>query len=220
MNGWKEQAWEYFRDGNYIALGWYHENYTAWAIDRIVEDIKRGQYGNEAEAIDAHTKFFELEVGDVIAVNNVNKGFFGIGVITSDYKYEKYKHPTGHEDRSEHYSHYREVRWLIRDFVWREELTRQNEKYWEPRGTLGVRDTLPGYIRALLSERGIDLAANAVDWIGDSELVGYEGRIREELRLHKWIERDRKFIELVRNKWANIIACMACDLEPFKAFRL
>jgi len=48
----------------------------------------------------------------------------------------------------------------------------------------------------------------------DAELTGYEGREREELRLHKWIERDRTFILKMKKKNKNIKYCEGCRLEP------
>lgn len=218
LSGTKPEAWQRFLSGGYVALGWNHTDYTNWSLERIIADIKAGGYKNETEAIHAHTCFFNVEVGDVVAVNNTLHSLFGIGLITSDYLFEQQMHDTGHADTNEFYSHYRTVEWLVTEEVRSGQLLEDDEVRWRTRGTISVLDGLPPFIIRFLDKKGITLQPTSVDWEGDHELIGYEGKMMEELRLHKWIERDRLFIQKVKYKLRNVIGCMACDMNPLEKF--
>lgn len=218
VNGKKPYSWEKFLEGNYIALGWYHTDFTGWTSARIFKDIKRNHFDNETEAIDAHSKFFELEVGDIVAPNNVNHGLFGIGIVKSDYKFKKCIHDTGSNNREDFYSHYREVEWLIDHYQKREDLLAPGETCWEVRGTIGMLNKTPDYIKRLFECERINLAPTSVDWEGDSELIGFEGKTREELKLHKWIERDSTFVQAYKKKYAGVTNCQGCGLHPKSKF--
>lgn len=153
--GKKEYAWNKFQSGGYIALGWIHEHdLTGKSLDEVISLIRKERYDNEASAIDAFTKFLTLKEGDYVAVNNTNAGLFSIGIISSGYKYEKYKHDTGAEDKEEFYSHYREVHWKYTSYVRRKDIVGPEETGWKPFGTVGsLEDEVPLYIRRLLGER-------------------------------------------------------------------
>lgn len=150
--GKKEYAWNNFREGEYIAIGWLHEhNLEGKSIDEITALIRARNYDNEASGIDAFTKFLKLGNGDYVAVNNTNDGLFGIGVITSGYKYEKYKHDTGAEDKEDFYPHFRKVKWEYTNYVRRKEIISPGETGWRPFGTVGnLEDEVPPYIKRLL----------------------------------------------------------------------
>lgn len=152
--GKKEYAWNRFRSGKYIAIGWLRDHdLTGKSIDEVILLIREQGYGNEAGAIDAFTKLLALEEGDYVAVNNTNAGLFGIGVITSGYKYQKHKHDTGGEDEEDFYSHYREVEWKYTNYVRRRDIVGPGEIGWRPFGTVGsLEDEVPPYIRRLLGE--------------------------------------------------------------------
>jgi predicted Mrr-cat superfamily restriction endonuclease len=155
VSGKKEFAWNEFRDGGYIAIGWLeNHNLTGKTIDQVLGVIRKENYQDEARVIDAFTKFLSLEEGDYVAVNNTNSGLFGVGKITSGYKYEKTKHNTGYEgaDAEEgFYPHYRKVKWVSTSYVKREDLVGEGEKSWVPYGTVGsLEEELPVYIRRLL----------------------------------------------------------------------
>lgn len=152
VSGKKEYAWEKFRAGNYIAIGWLHEyDLTGKSLDEIVELIREQNYDNEASGIDAFTKFLALEVGDYVAVNNTNDGLFGIGVVTSGYKYELYKHDTGSDDKEDFYPHFREVQWKYTRYVRRRDMISPGETGWKPFGTVGNLDEeIPPYVQRLL----------------------------------------------------------------------
>ncbi len=214
----KPYAWENFKNGNYVALGWYHTDYSNWDIESIISDLVKHKFKNEKESIDAHKKFYKLEVGDVIAANNVSDGLFGIGIIKSDYKFKKYIHDTGSENRDEFYSHYRDVEWVVTDYQKRKSILGKEDKCWRMRGTVGGLLLLPNYVKRIFDARGIQYERNASDWYGDSELVGYEGEVKEEFRLHKWIERDLIFRNSYKKKYAEIEKCPGCELNPKKAF--
>lgn len=57
----------------------------------------------------------------------------------------------------------------------------------------------------------INLDSNSKE---DIELIGYEGKIRNELREHKWIERDLLFKRNFKAKFKDIQQCQSCTLEP------
>jgi len=88
-----------------------------------------------------------------VAVRKVNHGLFGIGVVTSGYRFERYKHDTGADDREEFYSHFREVEWKYTQYVRRRDIVGPGETGWEPFGTISsFQDEVPPYIRRLLGE--------------------------------------------------------------------
>ena len=201
-------------------MGWNHRDYSTLTLSEIINVLKTGKYPNEKDAILAHTYFKALEIGDIVAVNNSRYDLFGLGVITSDYKFQEYKHPTGHTDVNEYYSHYREVHWI--DVTKRsvKELVVKHETQWKPRGTMGMLDHVPSYITRLLDSLNYQTEPTSIDGSIDQELIGYEGLMREEMRLHKWVERDKRFIASLRRKLAHVTCCMACDLDPMKSFHL
>ena len=148
-------AWDNFRRGEYIALGWYHTDYTGKSLAQITEHLRSENFPNVNAAIDAHKKLLALEVGDIVAVNNVNHGIFGIGRVRSGYKFKERIHDTGHDDPAQFYSHYREVEWLRTEYMPKATLLQASEKEWAPRGTLGALEKqLPAWvIRALEAAR-------------------------------------------------------------------
>lgn len=218
LDGAKPAAWKRFLEGGYIALGWNHTDYSDFTLDEIVKDIRRSEYQNEKDAIASHINFNKLEVGDIVAVNNVRYGLFGIGVILSDYQFEQYKHATGHENIDQYYSHFRKVQWIDDTYRSSAEIVAEGETSWKPRGTLGLVEYLPDYVSRLLETFDHHVTQTSMDSSNDQELIGYEGRMWEELRLHKWVERDKRFIIALRKKLAHIKCCMACGLDSAKEF--
>jgi hypothetical protein len=146
--GKKHYAWEGFRDGGYVAIGWLQEfDLSGMSKDAILELIRREEYYNESEAIHSFDGFLALEVNDYVAVNNVNHGLFGVGLVESCYLFEALMHDCGSENTSDFYSHYRKVRWVRTDYVCRSDIILDGETSWEPRGTVGcVQPHLPPYI--------------------------------------------------------------------------
>lgn len=155
VSGRKEYAWNNFRSGGYVAIGWLSDyDLTGKSLDEVISLIREEIYDNEASAIDAFTKFLTLEVGDYVAVNNTNAGVFGIGVISSGYRYQKDKHNTGADDQEVFYSHFRDVEWKYTNYVRRKDIISPGETGWKPFGTVGsLDDEVPPYIRRLLGER-------------------------------------------------------------------
>ena len=148
--GKKEYAWKNFDEGCYIAIGWMNVDLSGKSIEEITEIIRKNEFPNEASAIDAFKKFFELDIGDIVAVNNANHGLFGVGEITSDYFYEENKHDYGGEG-NDGYSHLRSVNWLFAKYVRRKDLITSGETGWSPYGTVGAMHLkLPPYIERLL----------------------------------------------------------------------
>ncbi len=153
IQGKKEDAWNNFLSGGYIAIGWMDEDLTGKSIDEAILIIRSKKYESEASVIDVFTKFLSLNVGDYVGVNNVNHGLFGVGVVTSEYRYQEFKHNTGVDDKEEFYSHFREVDWKYTNYVRAKDILSPGERAWEPYGTVGsLLDEVPPYIRRLLGE--------------------------------------------------------------------
>jgi Holliday junction resolvase-like predicted endonuclease len=153
VSGKKEYAWNNFRSGEYVAIGWLSDyDLTGKSLDEIISLIRKERYDNEVSAIDAFTKFLALDVNDYVGVNNTNDGLFGIGVISSGYRYQKDKHDTG-SDEGEFYSHFREVKWKYTNYVKRRDLIGSEETGWRPYGTVGnLYDEVPPYVLRLLGK--------------------------------------------------------------------
>ncbi|OGW51879.1 MAG: hypothetical protein A2Z50_00085 [Nitrospirae bacterium RBG_19FT_COMBO_42_15] len=152
--GKKPFAWNNFYKGHYVAIGWMDIDLTGWDIEKIISYIKEQNFPNEDSAISSFKKFIALEIGDFVAANNVNYGLFGVGKVISDYKFKLHIHDSGDENINHHYSHYREVDWLITEYLPREKILRHGEKPWPPYGTTGTLEPeLPDYIKRLLGEK-------------------------------------------------------------------
>jgi Holliday junction resolvase-like predicted endonuclease len=152
IEGKKQYAWDRFRQGGYVAIGWLqHVNLTGKSIDEIIEIIRSEQHDNETRPIEAFRRFLSLDPGDYVAVNNTNHGLFGVGIIESGYKFQALKHDSGAEDHEQFYSHYRMVKWLNTTYSPRTALVSEGETAWQPYGTVGkVHSELPPYIARIL----------------------------------------------------------------------
>lgn len=152
--GQKKHAWEKFRDGGYIAIGWLPDaDLSGKTAEEIATRIEAEGYENSREAIEAHSKFRSLEPGDYVAVTNASHGLFGIGVVDGPYEFRPRAHDVGAGDGTNNYSHFRRMKWLLTDYVNRAEVPKTNEKIWEPYGTVGkVVEDVPRYIKMLLGE--------------------------------------------------------------------
>lgn len=149
----KKTAWERFRDGGYIAIGFRHVDMTARSPDDVAAAIQGQGYSDEADAIDCFKKFLSLEPGDYVAVNNTNHGLFGIGVVTRGYHYEFQHHNTESEDRDQWYSHIVDIDWDVTAYMRRQDLIREGETMWKPYGTCGaLLDAIPEYILRALGQ--------------------------------------------------------------------
>jgi hypothetical protein len=150
IGGQKEAAWERFRDGRYVAIGWLEDvDLTNKSMDEISELVRGREYANESSAIQSFEKFLSLRPGDYVAVNNNRYGFYGVGKITSGYKYELGKHDSG--DGEDLYPHYRDVKWVKTSYLPRTSLVSEGETLWQPYGTVGkVYPELPPYIARLI----------------------------------------------------------------------
>jgi hypothetical protein len=150
IQGQKPRAWERFRDGHYVAIGWLNEtDLTGKSIEEITDLIRQRGYDNEAAAIQSFERFLSLGPGDYVAVNNTNHGLFGVGTIESGYKFQFRKHDCA--DGEEFYPHYRDVKWIKTAYMPRKSLVSEGETPWQPYGTVGkVYPELPPYIARVL----------------------------------------------------------------------
>lgn len=150
--GKKECAWKNFLEGKYISIGWLDDNdLSGLSIAEIIKLIQEQGYKNEKSAINSFSNFLSLNIGDYVAVNNTVDGLFGVGIIKSGYRYEKYKHDTCGDN--EYYSHFREVDWIYADYVKRKDIIGSGETGWKPYGTVGGLDNeVPLYIYRLIGK--------------------------------------------------------------------
>ena len=131
--GKKKYAWERFRDGKYIAIGWLEDvDLTGKSVNEVTDLIRQKNYSNEAAAIASFERFLRLERGDYVAVNNTASGFFGVGTIESEYKFKLGKHDMGGDDPVGFYPHYRVVKWLSTSYTPRTSLVSEGETSWQP----------------------------------------------------------------------------------------
>lgn len=170
ISGKRKYAWEQCRDGGYVAIGWMDEDLTGKKFGEAKEIIETHDYDNEASAKDSFKKFLALDQGDYVAVTNASHGLFGIGEITSDYRFKLHAHDTGSEDEQDGYSHLRDVDWKVTSYLRREDIVGEGETAWAPYGTVGaLRDELPVYIRRILGEVPTQDAPSTIE--PPSELV-------------------------------------------------
>ena len=150
--GQKPKAWERFRDGGYVAIGWLNDvDLSGKSLDDIADLIRAREYDNEAAAIQSFERFLSLGRGDYVGVNNTNHGLFGVGIIESGYKFQLRKHDCGPDDAEHFYPHYRDVKWVNTTYMPRASLVSTDERPWQPYGTVGkVYPELPPYIARLL----------------------------------------------------------------------
>lgn len=172
INGMKPHTWGRFRDGGYVAIGWlYDKDLTGKQLQEIFGLINIGRlaspelYPNDESARQAFKKFLSLEKGDYVAVNNSGAGLFGIGVIKSGYRFGVHKHDSGAEDKREWYSHFMDVEWKVTTYARKNEIVRDGETGWMPRGTVGkVYGDLPPYARRFLG-MAVPIAAPHVETV-------------------------------------------------------
>ncbi len=299
VEGEKEFAWNNFLKGGYIAIGWGHTDYSNFSIEQIIKDLKSKGFRNESDAIDSFKKFKELRSGDIVAVNNVNYGLYGVGRIDRGYNFQKQFHDSGSDDTLDFYSHIRYVKWIVKEYHLKEDIIMPGEKMWAGRGTMGsMQESLPPYILRLLDRHipidysKIEVINNVFDSffkngekeceVGDimpdlinnklfsqengsdfreflrnlytverlhlipyahfnfepsskhwyflpvdnqsinteSELIGYEGRVRSEIREHKWIERDLFLVRNYKLLFADIDKCQGCNVKPQDVYEI
>jgi hypothetical protein len=185
--GQKQAAWERFRAGNYVAIGWLNDVDLTGKSAREIEDlIRQRNYADETAAIRSFQRFLQLNPGDYVAVNNTNSGLFGIGIIESGYKFLLRKHDCGAgADASESfYPHYRDVKWKVVDYMDRSSLVLDGETSWQPYGTVGkISPTLPPYIQRRVGiHHQVNKSEKAMHFIRPLEL---EQVIKEVEQLQK-----------------------------------
>ncbi len=154
--GQKEPAWERFRDGRYVAIGWLNDtDLTGKSLQEISKLVHDYEPEYEEQAVMELRRFiFEVKPGDYVGVNNVSDGLFGVGVIQSDYKFQLRKHDPGDADPDnpgEFFSHYRDVKWIKTEYMRRTSLVCEGEPNWTPYRAVGkVFEELPPYIARLV----------------------------------------------------------------------
>lgn len=151
--GKKKYAWNNLLKNNMVAIGWDHTDYSGMTLPQVIADIRSKHFDNEVSAIDSYTKLLALDVGDLVAVNNVNHGIFGIGRVTTGYQFAQGAHDNGALDPVEFYSHYRGVEWLIKEYRTAGELLNEDDDAWAPYGTVGKLYTrVPSWVARALGE--------------------------------------------------------------------
>jgi len=158
--GKKKESWERFREGGYIAfVSKLNQDLKNKSVDEIIGLINKIDPPQTHQKVHQRQKnysgFFALDIGDYVAVNNTNDGLFGIGIIKSGYYYKERAHNTGSTDPKDFYSHFRDVDWVVTDYMKRKDILEANETGWPPYGIITLMPELPGYIRRILKDRGI-----------------------------------------------------------------
>lgn len=152
--GKKQEAWGNFRDGGYIAMGSVvAKDLTGKSFEEITDIVLSAEYGERTERIRKlkdYEQFFSLDIGDYIAVNNTNDGLFGIGVITSGYKFKEHAHNTGSTDPKDFYCHFKDVDWKVATYMRRKDILKSDEKGWAPYGIIHVYPEVPEYITRII----------------------------------------------------------------------
>ena len=151
--GKKEYAWNNFRTGGYVAIGWMHEDLSGKSLAQIRQIVQASRPDDADAALEAFERFLSLSPGDHVAVNNGNEGLFGVGVVKTAYRFQKYKHDTGSASRDEFYSHFIDVEWLLTTYVRRVDIIQPRETSWRPYGTINVLPQDPEWIQRML-DRG------------------------------------------------------------------
>jgi len=163
--GMKEYAWKKFLTGGYVAIGWMDVDLSDKNIDEVISIIRSNEFDNEQSAIESFTKLLLLEDGDYVAVNNTNHGLFGIGIVTSGYRFKLFKHDIGADDQNMFYSHYREVDWKFTKYLKRKDILSPGETAWQPYGTIGtLLNEVPLYIKRILGE-SIPTKSSIIEYI-------------------------------------------------------
>lgn len=159
ISGKKKESWEGFRDGGYVALGSTicvdMSSKTEEEVELVVMSIPRDSQAEITRRTKDYTSFLALKPGDYIAVNNTNDGLFGIGKVTSDYYFKPHAHNPGSSDPQDHYCHFRNIQWLVTDYLKRKDILAPGEKGWPPYGIISLASTIPPYIQRILSKHGI-----------------------------------------------------------------
>jgi len=171
ISGKKKFAWENFKNGNYVAIGSkLSVDLTGKTMEEVAHLIRSASSYNQKDydkRIREYEDFiFNLNIGDYVAVKNVNYGLFGIGIVTSEYYFKKFAHNTGSTNPHEFYCHFRDVKWLITSYMKREDIVRPEERAWAPYGIINVYSEVPGYIRRII---GRDKETSLADGIKKSE---------------------------------------------------
>jgi len=153
--GKKEYAWQNFLKGSYVAIGWLEQTdltgKSIEEIEKLLEDVYPDEPDRVSHAARTFERFLNIEDGDYVAIPNVNFGIFGVGIVTSGYKFKENIHDIGSGDKTDFYSHYREVDWLVRDYREKSEILLEGEKCWQPFGTVGkIQSCVPPYIARMV----------------------------------------------------------------------
>ena len=172
--GKKPKSWQDFLNGGYYAFGWHHTDFSGWSLPEIIKDIKKQRFidddkENQKEidkAIKAHSSFYNLNIGDVIAPVNNRYGLFGIGIIKSEYRFKKHFHSSRATglNQVEFYSHYREVDWILTEYLEVEDIDFGGSSLWKPYGTININEGIPEYISKLIKSQGLDLTLVPTNW--------------------------------------------------------
>lgn len=185
ISGKKKEAWENFRNGGYIAIcSIVCQDLSGKSIDEIkriagieYENFLGGKYAKLRGAY-AYERFFSLDIGDYVAVNNTNDGLFGIGIITSSYYYKEHAHNTGSTDSKCFYNHFRDVKWLVTSYTKKSDVIKDpNEKWWPPYGIIHVFPEVPEYIKRVIAEKNgssVVEVSKVKEEIKGPQLVTYE----------------------------------------------
>jgi len=154
--GKKEEAWENFKEGGYIAIvSRIKEDLSNKSMEEIIKMVRNmPRYSGRqlSKRLKEYQVFFFLNKGDYVAVNNTNDGLFGIGVISGDYYFKKSGHNTGSTNPDDFYCHFYPVKWLVTTYMKRKSILKPGEKGWAPYGIISIKPDMPDYINRILKK--------------------------------------------------------------------
>jgi len=79
--------------------------------------------------------------------------------VKSGYKFKRNMHDTGSEGKTDFYSHFRDVEWIVKVYKDKSEILAEGEKGWQPYGVIGkVQSKVPPYI-ARLTGLGLEMVS-------------------------------------------------------------
>lgn len=154
ISGKKKFAWENFKEGAYIAIGSKLpvdlSKKTTKEINKLIISVSSYKSTIQKKRMKEYQDFFALATGDYVAVNNVNHGLFGIGVIDSGYYFEKNRHNTGSTNPKDYYCHFKKVKWVITSYLRTNDIVKLNERTWAPYGIINLYPETPSYIKRIV----------------------------------------------------------------------
>ncbi len=227
--------WEYFVKNNRICVKYEkvdtdlqkHSFISKEAFDIFLKD-KCGSDGLKKNEL---WKFFqEVQIGDLIIVTRGHSTYLGLGLITSNYQFDN----LGFKN----YKHFRDIQWVDteKDEVnnWSHSTTTR-----EIRDSEKGHESIIAFINSKMMKISIKNLQNIHEKIAQNnsltteeqdEIMGLEGKLKEQWKLHRYIERDYRLVYEYKKRHVNAdTKCAGClktcadyykEIKPINFFEL